>query len=129
MLKKRNDNFIARIIYLGIGALCGFFIVLSADPEKFFGIIAPYVSFLASRWMVILLMIPALLGYLLALRELPAVQAVFMDSLSWAGVVKYFAAIVLLKIIHEAAHSLAADRQLLDVWSRLCGYFQSRPRP
>ena len=42
-------------------------------PEKFFGIIAPYVSFLASRWMVIVLMIPALLGYLLALRELPAV--------------------------------------------------------
>lgn len=36
-MKKRNDNFIARIIYLGIGALCGFFIVLSADPEKFFG--------------------------------------------------------------------------------------------
>ena len=36
-MKKRNDNFIARMIYLGIGALCGFFIVLSSDPEKFFG--------------------------------------------------------------------------------------------
>ncbi len=37
MKKQKNDNLIARIIYLGIGALCGFFIVLSADPEKFFG--------------------------------------------------------------------------------------------
>ena len=44
MKKQKNDNFIARIIYLGIGALCGFFIVLSADPEKFFGTPREFVS-------------------------------------------------------------------------------------
>ena len=44
MKKQKNDNFIARIIYLGIGALCGLFIVLSADPEKFFGTPREFVS-------------------------------------------------------------------------------------
>ena len=37
MNKQKNNNFAARIIYLGIGALCGLAIVFSADPEKFFG--------------------------------------------------------------------------------------------
>ena len=42
------------------------------------------------------------------LRDFATVRAVFLDSLSWAGLVKYFAAILLLKFVHETAHSLAA---------------------
>lgn len=79
-------------------------------PEEFFRNIAPYVSFLASKAFIILLMIPAVAGFLLAIRNFNTVRTVFLDSLSWAGIAKYFAAIVLLKIIHEAAHSLAAIR-------------------
>ncbi len=79
-------------------------------PENCFKRIAPWVSFLASGFFVFLLMIPAATGYLLVLRELPQVKNVFADTLSWAGAAKYLAAILLLKIIHEAAHSLAAIR-------------------
>lgn len=77
-------------------------------PEKFFAAVAPYVSFLASKWFISLLAIPALIGYLLVIGNFSAVHAVFADTLSWAGAVKYFAAILLLKVVHEVAHSLAA---------------------
>lgn len=79
-------------------------------PEKCFDVIAPYVRFLTARWFLFLLALPALAGYLLAVREFPHVRSVFLDTLSWAGAVKYLAVIVLLKIVHEAAHSLAAMR-------------------
>lgn len=77
-------------------------------PEKFFRRIAPFVSFFASKSVVILLLFFALPGYLLLLRDAPQVKAAFADTLSWAGLVKYFLAIILLKILHEAAHSIAA---------------------
>ena len=37
MKNTKRDNMIARILYLAVGALCGFFMVFSSDPEKFFG--------------------------------------------------------------------------------------------
>lgn len=37
MKKQKRDNLIARILYICVGAVCGFFMVLSSDPEKFFG--------------------------------------------------------------------------------------------
>ena len=77
-------------------------------PEHFFEKIRPFVSFLASRQLLFLLVLPALAGYLLALRDLGEIRTTFADTLSWAGLVKYFAAILLLKLLHEAAHSLAA---------------------
>ena len=77
-------------------------------PETFFKKIQPYISFLGSKYLLFLLMIPALAGYITALRDLSEIFAVFENTLSWAGFVKYFAAIVLLKLLHEAAHSVAA---------------------
>ena len=65
-------------------------------------------SWLASRYFVIALLIPALIGYVLLLRNFPEVRATFLDSLSWAGLAKYFLAIVAMKVVHEAAHSIAA---------------------
>lgn len=79
-------------------------------PEKFFRAAAPYLSPLASKKFIFLLMIPAVAGYILALQDLTGIRQNFADTLSWAGMAKYFAAIVFLKIIHEAAHSLAAIR-------------------
>lgn len=78
-------------------------------PARFLAAIRPYTDFLASRWMLVLIGIPALLGYILMLREFSAVRTMFMDSLSWAGLAKYFAAILFLKAVHESAHSLAAN--------------------
>ncbi len=79
-------------------------------PEHFFEKISPYVGWLASKQLLMLLLFPALTGYLLLLRDFGAVRETFLDSLSWAGLAKYFAAILFLKFIHEAAHSLAAIR-------------------
>ena len=77
-------------------------------PEKFFRRIAPCVSFLAAKKFLTILMIPAALGYILAIQHLSEVRDAFVNTLVWAGLVKYFAVICLVKVIHEAAHSLAA---------------------
>lgn len=79
-------------------------------PRKFFETISPYVSFLVSRQMLCVYLIPAVLGYLLALRNFGEVRDAFWASLSWAGLVKYFFAIIMLKFIHESSHALAAMR-------------------
>lgn len=77
-------------------------------PENFFKKIAPFVSFLASKWFLLLFAVPAVIGYLLVLRDFPLVKTTFLNSISWAGLVRYFAAVIVLKIIHEVAHSIAA---------------------
>lgn len=79
-------------------------------PRKFFETISPYVSFLVSKPALWIYMIPAVLGYLLALRNFGEVRDSFWASLSWAGLVKYFLAIIVLKVIHESSHALAAMR-------------------
>lgn len=79
-------------------------------PEKFFRVAGPYLTFLASRPFLLLLTVPAVLGYLLLVRDFGAVRTTFADSLSWAGLAKYFAAILFLKLVHEAAHAVAAVR-------------------
>lgn len=77
-------------------------------PEAFFRHMAPYVSWLWSKWFIIAIMIPAILGYILALRDFPKVRDTLLDSICWAGFVKYSLAIVIVKLFHELAHSLAA---------------------
>ena len=73
-------------------------------PQKFIDRIKPYISFIGNRSFVLTLTVIALLGYLLVLRDLSSVKNMFADSFSWAGLVKYFFAVVVLKIIHEAGH-------------------------
>lgn len=77
-------------------------------PGKLFEKIAPVLSFPASGKVVIPLALIALTGFLLVLRDLGRAADTFADTLSWANLVKYFAVILLLKIVHEAAHSFAA---------------------
>ena len=77
-------------------------------PEKLFSKISPYLSPLASKGVVIVLLLLAIPGYLLILRDAAVVKTVFADTLSWIGLVKYFLAVILLKVLHEAAHSIAA---------------------
>lgn len=79
-------------------------------PEKFLNRIRPLASPFASKYFLGVLLLPALIGYLLVIRDFGAVRTMFLDSLSWAGLAKYFAAILLLKFIHEAAHAIAATR-------------------
>lgn len=77
-------------------------------PERFYRKIAPYVSWLCSAFLVRTLAVPALIGYFLLIRNFGTVADSFVASLSWAGLVKYFAAIVVMKVVHESAHSLSA---------------------
>lgn len=85
-----------------------FFKLPPIRPERLYRRIAPWVSWLCSRTVVTALLIPALVGYAMLCREATLVRDTFLDSLSWAGLVRYFGAIAVLKVVHEAAHSLAA---------------------
>ncbi len=77
-------------------------------PEKFLKAVGPFLTWLASRPFIIMLLIPAVTGYLQILRHFGEVSTVFVNTLTWAGLAKYFAAILFLKIIHESAHAVSA---------------------
>ncbi|MBO5958731.1 MAG: hypothetical protein J6Q65_01280, partial [Lentisphaeria bacterium] len=102
-LKVREDT-----LFLRFSSAYLFFKLPPLRPEKFFNFIRPAVSWMASKFFVFLLLIPAVAGYVLMLRDFPTVRATFLDSLSWAGLAKYFMAILVMKVVHEAAHSLSA---------------------
>ena len=95
-------------LFLRFSSAYLFFKLPPIRPEKFYNFIRPAVSWMASKFFVLLLLIPAVAGYILMLRDFPTVRATFLDSLSWAGLAKYFVAILVMKVVHEAAHSLAA---------------------
>ena len=95
-------------MFLRFSAAYLFFRLPPWRPERFFEKIGPYVGWIAAKPVVTALAVPALIGYVLVLRDFAAVRTTFLDSLSWAGLAKYFAAILFLKFVHEAAHSLAA---------------------
>ncbi|MBO5822384.1 MAG: hypothetical protein J6R86_05170, partial [Lentisphaeria bacterium] len=105
---KREQEQKEKSRFLRFSAAYLFFRLPPWRPEKFFKKIAPFVSFWASKWMLILSAIPAVIGYLLVLKNLSLVKTTFVNSITWAGLVKYFLVIIILKFIHEAAHSIAA---------------------
>ena len=106
--RDRQAELREKTAFLRFSAAYLFFKLPPWRPERFFEKIAPFTGWLCSRWIILLLVIPASLGYLLMLRDFGSVRTTFLDSLSWAGLAKYFVAILFLKFIHEAAHSLAA---------------------
>lgn len=97
-----------KTLFLRFSSAYLFFRLPPIRPEKIYAKIRPFVSWLASKYFVLLLAIPALIGYVLLVRNFSAVRSMFLDSLSWAGLAKYFLAIVALKVVHESAHSIAA---------------------
>lgn len=106
--RERQAEIREKTAFLRFSAAYLFFKLPPWRPERFFDRIGPYVSWLASKPVILLLLAPALIGYLLLIRDFGAVRTTFLNSLSWAGLAKYFAAILFLKFIHETAHSLAA---------------------
>ena len=106
--RERQAALREKTAFLRFSAAYLFFRLPPWRPERLFEAIGPYVSWLASKWLVWLLAIPAVIGYLFMIRDFGNVRATFLDSLSWAGLAKYFVAILFLKFVHEAAHSLAA---------------------
>ncbi|MBQ7393307.1 MAG: hypothetical protein IJV89_03010 [Lentisphaeria bacterium] len=109
MQKKKVEEIKKQTRFLRWASIYMFIKLPPLRPARLMEVLKPYTDFLVSRWMLCLIALPALVGYILIIRDFSAVRATFMDSLSWAGLAKYFAAILLLKVVHEIAHSLAAN--------------------
>ena len=77
---------------------------------------------------IIILSLFALTGYILALRNAAEIKTAFLNTLSWGGLVKYFAAIIFLKILHEAAHSISAVHFNCRVRGIGIGFMMFMPR-
>ena len=95
-------------LWLKVASAYLYFKLPPLHPQPFIDKIKPCIGFIGSKYFFWSLAIPAILGYLLAFRNLPSIRAMLEDSFSWAGLVKYFFAVILLKIIHESGH-LAAN--------------------
>lgn len=108
MKREKVEEMREKTAFLRFSSAYIFFKLPPLRPERFYRRIAPYVSWLCGAGVVRTLAVPAVLGYLLLLRNFGMVADAFVASLSWAGLVKYFAAIVAMKVVHESAHSLAA---------------------
>ncbi|MBQ4335792.1 MAG: hypothetical protein IJC34_01205 [Lentisphaeria bacterium] len=109
MQKKKVEEIKKQTRFLRWASIYMFIKLPPLRPARLMEVLKPYTDFLVSRWMLCLIALPALVGYILIIRDFSAVRATFMDSLSWAGLAKYFVAILLLKVVHEIAHSLAAN--------------------
>ncbi|WP_294502173.1 hypothetical protein [uncultured Victivallis sp.] len=75
--RERQAAMKEKTAFLRFSAAYLFFRLPPWRPERFFAKIEPYISWLASKWTVWLLAIPALLGYLLMLRDFGTVRATF----------------------------------------------------
>ena len=93
-----------------MASLYVFFRLPPWHPRRFMERIAPLVKVLLPDPVLWVLFFVSAVGYLFVLRNFGAVRDAFVASLSWAGLVKYFLAILVLKIIHEGSHALAAMR-------------------
>jgi putative peptide zinc metalloprotease protein len=106
--KKMIANVKEQTWLLRLASVYMFFKLPPWHPDRFLKAVGPYVSFFAGKFFLYPVLLVSLLGYLLVLRDFSTVRTTFLDSLSWAGLAKYFAAIILLKIVHESSHALAA---------------------
>lgn len=85
-----------------------FFRLPPLHPDWLFALFTPIVTLLFNRLIRWLLIIIAIVGYVNLLRHANEVLATFVDSLSWAGLVRYFWALMIVKIVHELAHGFTA---------------------
>ena len=102
--RRRNRS---KYLWLKLASMYLYFKLPPLHPQPVIDRIKPYVGFVGSRGFVTLLLIPAVAGFLLAFRDFSLIRANIEASFSWAGLVKYFFAVVLLKFVHEAGHMAA----------------------
>ncbi len=77
-------------------------------PDRFFTATAPAAKLVFNRYTVMFLVIAALCGYILLARQWHEACNSFINSLSWAGLVNYFWALLVTKSIHELSHGYTA---------------------
>ena len=97
----------SKYLWLKLASMYLYFKLPPLHPQPVIDRIRPYVGFIGSRGFILFLLVPAVAGFLLAFRDFPLIKANIEASFSWAGLVKYFFAVVLLKFIHEGGHMAA----------------------
>ncbi len=87
-----------------------FFRITLVRPDRFLGRVLPYFSFVFSKGFLVAVLVTALMGLFLILRQ----WAVFRDSMSQMftlqGAAMIGAALFVAKIVHEFGHGLAAKK-------------------
>lgn len=77
-------------------------------PDKFFTSALPFAKLFFNRFTITFLTLFALLGYILLVRQWNEAYALFLNSLSWSGLVNYFWALLITKSVHELSHGFTA---------------------
>ncbi len=100
-MKEKNTFYRIMGMYL-------FFRLPPIHPDGFFTATMPFVRFLFNKFTLFVIIAAAVGGYILLLRSWNEAYATFVNSLSWAGLVKYFWALLVTKSVHELAHGYTA---------------------
>ena len=100
-MKEKNTFYRIMGMYL-------FFRLPPIHPDGFFTATMPLVRFVFNKFTLFFILAAAAVGYILLLRSWNEAYATFVNSLSWAGLVKYFWALLVTKSVHELAHGYTA---------------------
>lgn len=77
-------------------------------PDAFFAKTAPLIKRFFNKWVMLLIALFSVYGYLSLLPQTGRLGSIFWNSFSIEGMSGYVLAICILKIIHETAHAYAA---------------------
>lgn len=100
-MKEKNTFYRIMGMYL-------FFRLPPIHPDAFFTATMPLIRFVFNRITLFFIIAAAAGGYVLLVRSWNEAYATFVNSLSWAGLVKYFWALLVTKSVHELAHGYTA---------------------
>ena len=100
-MKEKNTFYRIMGMYL-------FFRLPPIHPDGFFTATMPFIRFVFNNFTLFFINDTAVGGYILLLRSWNEAYATFVNSLSWAGLVKYFWALLVTKSVHELAHGYTA---------------------
>lgn len=84
-------------------------------PDRFLETTLPYIAFVFTAWFRVLVLVAALLGLYLVVRQWDLFTHTFLYFFTWEGTAYYGAALVFAKIIHELGHAYTAKRYGLRV--------------
>lgn len=87
-----------------------FFRIPIFRPQKFLAALLPFVQWIFTPAMAVVVLAITLLGLFLAAREWDTFQNTFIDQLTLSGILSYAVALVFSKCLHEMGHAITATR-------------------
>jgi putative peptide zinc metalloprotease protein len=85
-----------------------FFRLPLVKPDKFLNRTADMVHFIFNRWMLTILVLLAVCGYICLVTNWQRVAEQFINALTFQGLVRYSLAVIIIKCIHEFCHAYTA---------------------